>query len=472
MNFYFKFFLLWQSASTLASQQGCKLPLIRIKRPSSIAQEGQSPAGDGSTAIQVLDRNDYTYIVNVSVGAQSFPLTLDTGSSDLWVISNECKSADCSNVARYSQSFSTNLSITQMPFHTDYISGSVSGLVAAETVSLGPYQLISQVFGLANCTEGISFSEEGNSGILGLAFPSEMSMPGMTVLQSIFTALPDPYFTITLGSKLNVNSSSSFTLGQIDDLYANDLSDFFTIPVSKAGANDYTYWKISLLYITINSTRISLSPSSVQGVQHSQIAVLDTGTTLALGPTRDVETFWASLGSAARNDPITGMWEVRCEKAIMVGFALGQEDSYREFVLDPADVSWENDASNNGWCLGGIQANDEVDSGDWLLGDVFLRNVYSLYHAANSSNGPWIGLLSITNNASALTAFRQSRGPDLDSSTPPAVQIQSAAVSPEVRYKLLYGTSTLCGFIGGVVLTSLFRARHGLWYAFRKQKQK
>lgn len=361
--------------------------------------------------------------------------------------------------------------------------------------------------GLANSTDNIKFSSEGNSGILGLAFPSEASMSGMTVLQSIFCGLADPYFTIILGSKLNVNSPSSFTLGQLDRSYATDFSAFFSIPVSKAGANDYTYWKIPLLYVTINSSRLSLSPSSVQGIQGSQIAVLDTGTTLALGPTRDVQAFWSSVGSAARNDPITGTWQVRCEKALIVGFVFGQGGSYKEFLLDPADISWEEGQSKNGWCLGGVQANDEVcilfnvpgtnssrpdvpfqvDSGDWLLGDVFLRvntiyycditfdnlfqNVYSLYHAANSSSGPWIGLISTTNRDNALTAFRQSRGPDLNSLSSPVTQI-SSVVASGIRYKLLCGISTLCGFIGGAVLVTLFRARHGLSAAFGKRKQK
>ncbi|KAJ3728740.1 acid protease [Lentinula raphanica] len=474
MKLYPVSFFLWQSASSLASQTGCKLPLARVKRPLEFDQNSQSlpEERNRSTSISILDRNDYAYIVNVSVGAQSFPLTLDTGSSDLWVISNECKTTDCSNVARYSRSFSLNLSLTQMPFRIDYISGSVSGLVASETISLGPYRLISQVFGLANSTEGISFAREGNSGILGLTFPSEASMIGTNFLQNVFTALTDPYFTIVLGSSLDPNSSSSFTLGQIDDSRASSLFDFFKIPVSKAGANDYTYWKIPLLYLTINSTRLSLSPSSVQGVQGSQIAVLDTGTTLALGPTRDVQAFWVSVGSAARNDPMTGLWQVRCEKAITVGFVLGPEDSSHEFALDPADVNWEEGGSNNGWCLGGIQASDEVDSGDWLLGDVFLRNVYSLYHGANSSSGPWIGLISTTDSDSALIEFRQKRGPDLGASSSPAIQLHSTTVSPYVRHKLLYAISTLCGFIGGVVFTTLFRARHGISGTFRKRKQK
>lgn len=206
-------------------------------------------------------------------------------------------------------------------------------------------------------------------------------MPGMTILQSIFSGLSDPYFTISLGlrpgSSANANltdPSPSFTLGQIDTTSYPDINDiytdFFIIPVSSAGANDYTYWKVPLLYLTLNSTsststttsRVSLSPSSVHGVQRgSQIAVLDTGTTLILGPSQDVQTFWMGVGSsAARKDPVSGMWQIRCEKAVIVGLVLGQEESHREFLLDPADISWAEGGSNDGWCTGGIQANDEV----------------------------------------------------------------------------------------------------------------
>lgn len=203
-------------------------------------------------------------------------------------------------------------------------------------------------------------------------------MPGMTVLQSIFTGLSDPYFTISLGSRLgnsaNANStdpSPSLTLGQIDTTSHPDINDiytdFFIIPVSSAGANDYTYWKVPLLYLTINSTdsttsKVLLSPSSVHGAQRgSQIAVLDTGTTLILGPSQDVQTFWMGVGSSAtRKDPVSGMWQIRCEKAVIVGLVLGQEESHMEFLLDPADISWAEGGSNDGWCTGGIQANNQV----------------------------------------------------------------------------------------------------------------
>lgn len=114
-----------------------------------------------------------------------------------------------------------------------------------------------------------------------------------------------------------------------------------------------------------------------------------------------------------------GIWQVLCNRAIEVRFSLGVVGS---FALDPQDVAWDfgtsqgstsssnqtsssahrdgdggsssdesrpdggiwgsrswsreemsSELPNFKWCLGGIQANDDVMSGDWLLGDAFLR---------------------------------------------------------------------------------------------------
>lgn len=114
-----------------------------------------------------------------------------------------------------------------------------------------------------------------------------------------------------------------------------------------------------------------------------------------------------------------GTWQILCNRALEVQFSLGVVGS---FVLDPQDVAWDFGTSqrstsssnqtpssihsdgdrgsssreprpdgsiwgskswggekmssedpNFKWCLGGIQANNDVTSGDWLLGDTFLR---------------------------------------------------------------------------------------------------
>ena len=183
-----------------------------------------------------------------------------------------------------------------------------------------------------------------------------------------------------------------------------------------------------------------------------------------------------------------GIWQILCNRAIEVQFSLGVVGS---FALDPQDVAWDfgtsqgNVASSNQtsssihrdgdggsnssesrpdgsiwrsrswgrgdmssedpnlkWCLGGIQANDGVMSGDWLLGDAFLRvsltnascssshspvavtresqyiypqNVYTSYHVpvSRTGNRAMIGLSNLTDFPTALDRFTVERGVDI-----------------------------------------------------------
>ena len=231
----------------------------------------------------------------------------------------------------------------------------------------------------------MGLSGTGNSGILGLAFPLEAAIPdtsGRTLAENLFAAFNDNdrYFAFKLG---RTQTDSSFSIGQLDATYANSTSGFAFNAVYPVSKSSYDYWKLPLRAITINSTTFDLSPTKVPGAP-SPIAVLDTGTTLILGPTVDVDRLWSSVGGARKTD---AGWQVRCNRGIIVGFILGQGNSSREYVLDPEDLNWRQGGSDGDWCLGGIQANDRVSSGDWLLGDTFLRVSNTIYRCHSVLNG-------------------------------------------------------------------------------------
>ncbi|KAK7049271.1 hypothetical protein VNI00_005872 [Paramarasmius palmivorus] len=437
-------------------KKGFKLPIHRVARVNR---------RESADSVTISNANEFSYLVHLGIGGQYFRLILDTGSSDMWVVSDECDLEGCKSVDRYSQSSSKSLSVSRKPFHVDYLKGSVGGLIAFDTVSIGPYEINSQIFGLVNVAKDMNFASGGNSGILGLSFATEAAIPiksGSTILQNIFAYIEDPFFAFKLGRNSGPNTTSSFTFGQLDSTYASDTSPFLITPVSQAGANDYSFWKLPLQSIIVNNSTVPLSPSSVRGVYEGQIAVLDTGTTLALGPTADVDSFWAMIGPDARYNGMNGMWEMRCNKAVNVQFVLGDKDAHRAFMMDYTDVSWAEGHSDGGWCMGGIQANDNVDSGDWLLGDVFLRNVYSIHHGGNLTHPPFIGLMSTVNQSSALADFRASRGPDLGSDSQPTLRphIHGAVEKgPSLAAPTLYSLAAACGFVAGAAVTTLFRAR-------------
>lgn len=244
---------------------------------------------------------------------------------------------------------------------------------------------------LANQTAGLGLSATGNSGILGLSFPVEAAIPdtsGRTVLENLISPFnePDRYFAVRLGRD---DSSSSFSVGELDPAYSNSTTDFAFTNVYPAGHSVYDYWKIPLQSVQVNSTSFTLSGSRVHD-SRSPIAVFDTGTTLILGPSDDVDRLWQSIGGARKTD---SGWQVRCNRAMVISMVLGEGDSAKEYAIDPADLSWIGGGRDGDWCMGGIQGNDavgflllspkfrilrvtrffQISSGDWLLGDTFLR---------------------------------------------------------------------------------------------------
>lgn len=225
---------------------------------------------------------------------------------------------------------------------------------------------------LVNETEGLSLSNAGNSGILGLSFPLPASIPaisGRTLLENVFASLDDyqRFFAYKLGRDQNQHqdsgfAASSFNIGQLDPAIANDTSSFQYTPVVGFGGA-YDYWKLPLRALTVNSNPLHLSPSLIPG-SRTPIAVLDTGTTLILGPSADVDNFWATIGGneIVRKNLDLGMWEVKCNRAVLVAFTVGDENNSKEYVVHPGDINWGEARSPGGWCMGGIQANDAVSA--------------------------------------------------------------------------------------------------------------
>lgn len=268
--------------------------------------------------------------------------------------------------------------------------GSVTGEVAFETITLGNYRISSQVFGelrpshlngdqlnpnaftaLANRTLGLYLSNTGHSGILGLAFDSQASIElntGQPLIKSLAYHLPEDsrYFAVGLSRS---NSGSSFTIGELDPVYANFTEEFTwsDVYVNPGKGQTYDFWKVPLKGISINGTFLEPLTESKVVDSPTPVAVLDTGTTLVLGPAIDVQYFWKTVGGSRQNSD--GQWQVLCNRGVVVKITLGGNGTESEYVLHPGDVNWmdggkEEDAGGK-WCIGGIQANDHV-SPSWV----------------------------------------------------------------------------------------------------------
>ena len=77
---------------------------------------------------------------------QTFDLVLDTGSSDLWFATIACASCP-PGTPEFDPTSSTSFQIAGDTITENYGSGSIDGIIAHDTVTMGPFTVPQQIFG-------------------------------------------------------------------------------------------------------------------------------------------------------------------------------------------------------------------------------------------------------------------------------------------------------------------------------------
>lgn len=345
--------------------------------------------GTGSVAgIPLLDQGpDSSYIATMTFGTppQSFDVVLDTGSSDLWV-----PGTNCSSCSSQSPVFDTSKSSTfQIPTSSfanqeiviHYGSGEVQGILGSDTVSMGGLTVANQIFLLVDAeTSGLVDSPV--SGLMGLAFQSLASTQAL------------PYFlALTNNGQLN-SSEMSFMLGRDPNPKNNNVlarEGVFTLGGTNStlfsGDVQYhniqepaSFWLINLSNLTANGTAVALTQST--------LSAIDTGTTLIGGPSSDVATFYTTIGGTPQSD---GMFSFPCDLTISVSMGFDGQSSW-PISTDDFNLGPIQDGSTE--CQGALFDLNEgsaipPNSGNpsWVVGDTFLKNVYTVFRSNPASVG-------------------------------------------------------------------------------------
>ena len=135
--------------------------------------------------------------------------------------------------------------------------------------------------------------------------------------------------------------------------------------------------------------------SDVSGQSSGQtLANLDTGTSLAQIPREYADVIYGSI-PGAQILRSSGIYIVPCDTKVNLSFIF----SGVEYPVHPIDTvaATIDDSGTSVICYSGFMFG-ESGSEDFLLGDSFLRNVYSLYDYGsflNESTTPYIQLLSV-----------------------------------------------------------------------------
>ncbi|KAH7918206.1 acid protease [Leucogyrophana mollusca] len=347
---------------------------------------------------ELLERNNeaIAYFATLSIGTPpvSFDVLLDTGSSNLWVAGTSCGSP-CSQITVFDDASSSTFESSHMDFGVSYGDGAVSGSFGQDVVQMGGFTLPDQMFGVVDQIPSASLL--GNpptlSGFLGLGWQYLANGGVMPFWQALVSGgmwdSPVMSFQLTRrfvnGSETqSVEPGGTFTMGFIDDTAYIGNIDYQNITAE-------SWWLLPITVITVQDLPMTMPPGS------DSYAAIDTGTTNILGPDSAIQAIYAQISGS---EPATGDWEgyytYPCSTEVNIALSFGGPN----WTISSADFKLTELSS--GSCIGafaGFGSNGGMDTPAWIVGDTFLKNVYSIFRY----DPPSVGFAALSESALAAT---------------------------------------------------------------------
>jgi saccharopepsin len=260
--------------------------------------------------------------ITIGTPPQTFKVVLDTGSSNLWVPSSECGSIACYLHTKYDSSSSSTYKKNGTAFEIRYGSGSLSGFVSQDVMTIGDLKIKDQIFAEATEEPGLAFAFGRFDGILGLGYDTisvnKIPPPFYNMIDQ--GLLDEPVFAFYL-SDTNNGDDSEATFGGVDESHYT--GKITTIPLRRKA-----YWEVDLDAITFGDSTAELENTGV---------ILDTGTSLIALPTTLAELLNKEIGA---KKGYNGQYTIECEKRDSLpdmSFTL----SGHEFAITPYDYILE-----------------------------------------------------------------------------------------------------------------------------------
>ncbi|KAH9931920.1 acid protease [Fomitopsis serialis] len=332
----------------------------------------------------ITDQNaDSSYFGSLAIGtpAVSFDVILDTGSSDLWHPKWDLE---------LQRSASSTFKSLNQSFSITYDSGEAEGTLAQDSVQMAGFEVNSQVF--ATVTEVSSnVLNAPVSGLMGLAWQaiaSSGATPFWQALAGSNTTLTDGLFGVQLtrynnDSKVtSLEPGGTFSLGAVNTSLFTGEIDYQPIPSGQVG-----YWIQQISALTVNGAAVNVGTGS------SAYAAIDTGTTLVGGPASVIASIYSKIpGAQAGTGQLEGYYTYPCSQDVTVTLKFGSSSIAWPIASDDFEFEAADQAGKT--CIGAFFEVDNTGTTApaWIVGDTFLKNVYSVF----KYNPPSVGFAQLS----------------------------------------------------------------------------
>lgn len=333
--------------------------------------KGLQPKQANSVAID-QDGTDYSYICTIQVGAsgKAMQMLIDTGAANTWIMGSDCSSEPCLAHNTFGAKDSTSLRVTDTEFSLAYGSGTVSGMIFNDTLKMADFS-IPLSFGSASIVSN-EFSFYPMDGILGLGRSASSNVEAPTFMEAIDSrnVLSKNLLGIHLQRNIDGSTDGELNFGSPNtNRYTGDVSYTSTVKSSDL-------WEISIDDAAVNGVKCSFS---------GKTAIIDTGTSFLLLPPGDAQRIHKLIPSSQQEGEI---FNVPCSASVPVQIII----SKITYNIPPKDYLGKP-VPGGTLCESKIIGKDTFGPDRWLVGDVFLKNVYTIFDFDEDKIGHYLVLL-------------------------------------------------------------------------------
>ncbi|KAH7919102.1 acid protease [Leucogyrophana mollusca] len=314
----------------------------------------------------LTDENSQFWSGLISIGTppQMFTVDFDTSRSDLFIPGANCDST-CSGHNAYQPSLSSTSVDLGKTFEFSYKDGTnVSGQQYTDTITIAGLKATGQTLGAATqYATRFQSSRFPADGLMGMGFESVSEYNADPVFQTLVAQgqTEEPVFAFkfaTVGSELYLGGTNP-------DLYTGNFTYINIATESR--------WEIYLDVVSGNDKRVATNLT----------AILDTGINIIVGDNVNVAALYKAVGgeeALATAGLPSGYYTFPCDAVPEVALTFGG----KSFPISPDTFNLGPVSAGSPSCVGGIVGQDIPL---WVIGDVFLANVYTAFDVGKSRIG-------------------------------------------------------------------------------------
>ncbi|GAA6060859.1 hypothetical protein JCM10212_006239 [Sporobolomyces blumeae] len=332
--------------------------------------EASAPTAINSLGL-AIEANDVGYFATVQLGKEGteFRVLMDSGSADFWVPSTSCEK--CGGHTAIGPEISSTFQDTGNQFTVTYGTGDVAGTTVIDDANIAGLVLKDLKFG-AVTKESNDFSDPSVpfDGLMGLAqsiLANQNKVPTPIEQLAAEGKVRSAQMGYHLARLSDGNNDGEITFGGVDATkYNGSLVEFPNV-------NAQGFWEGAMDDVTVDGVSLGLS---------GRTAILDTGTTLLIAPAPDAEAIHAAIPGAKSDGQ--GGFTLPCT----TNASLALTFAGTSFKIEPSDLTFLPVTDDlKGECVSGISSGTIGGANEWLVGAVFLKNVYFATDVASNMIG-------------------------------------------------------------------------------------